>query len=151
MSERIVGIRRGQILTEIDVASAVPGEGGQFTGLIDTGSQESGVSRRVIERLAATSPLIPESFKRVVPLGRAGVRTPAYRFWMGLRLEDDTGSEPTFGGTLGTFWQIPSQPDGFDVLVGMDLIERFAVKIDGGICTLRRRQPPSATAPAARR
>lgn len=150
MRERIVGIRRGQILTEIDVATAVPGDGGQFKGLIDTGSQESGISQRVIERLAPAVPLVPDSFKRVTPLGGAGVRTPACRLWMGLRF-DGLGSEPGFGGGFGVYFQIPNQPADFDVLVGMDMIERFAVKIDGGICTFRRRDAASATTRAAPR
>lgn len=150
MSERIVEIRKGQIITEIDVSTVVPGEGGQFVGLIDTGSQESGVSQRVIEQIAPAAPLAPESFEWVAPLGGLGFRTPAYRLWMGLRFGGH-GDEPGFGGGFGTFWQIPSQPDGFDVLVGMDIIERFVVKIDGGTCTLRRRQLASATGRAARR
>jgi len=58
---------------------------------------------------------------------------------MGLRF-DSHGSEPGFGGGYGLYWQMPKQPEGFDVLVGMDIIERFAVKIDGGSCTIRRRQ-----------
>lgn len=150
MNARIIEIRKGQIITEIDVATVVPGEGGQFIGLIDTGSQESGISQRVIEQLAPSAPPTPESFEWIAPLGGPGFRTPAYRLWMGLRFGGH-GSEPGFGGGFGTFWQIPNQPDGFDVLVGMDLIERFAVKIDGGVCTIRRRQPPSATGRAARR
>lgn len=134
MSERIIEIRRRQIVTEIEVAAAVPGEGGRFTGLIDTGSQESGISERVV---ADAGPFEPSGYKRVAALGGVGVETPAYRLWMGLRFgpEDD----PSFGGCFGTFWQIPSRPQGFDVLVGMDLIERFTVSIDAGKCTLRRR------------
>ena len=138
MSERVIEIQQRQIVTEIEVAMAVPGEGGKFTGLIDTGTQESGVSERVIEQLAATAQLPPDTYKRVASLGRAGVRTPAFRLWMGLRF-DSPGSQSGFGGGFGTFWQIPSQPEGFDVLVGMDIIERFAVKIDRGTCTLQRR------------
>ncbi len=138
MSERIIEIQRRQIVTEIELATAVPGEGGAFTGLIDTGTQESGVSARVIERLAAAAPLSPDSYRRVTTLGDTAVSTPTYRLWMGLRF-DSTGSGPGFGGGFGTFWQIPSRPEGFDVLVGMDMIERFAVEIDSGVCTLRRR------------
>lgn len=138
MRERVIEIQQRQILTEIEVAMAVPGEGGKFTGLIDTGTQESGISERVIEHLATATTLPPDSYKRVASLGGAGVRTPAFRLWMGLRF-DSPGSESGFGGGFGTFWQIPSRPDGFDVLVGMDVIERFAIKIDRSICTLRRR------------
>ncbi|MCY3948095.1 MAG: hypothetical protein OXF61_02715 [Acidimicrobiaceae bacterium] len=138
MSERVIEIRRRQIVTEIEVAVAVPGEGGKFTGLIDTGTQESGVSERVIAHLAVTAPLAPDTYKRVASLGGAGVRTPAFRLRMGLRF-DSPRSESGFGGGFGTFWQIPIQPEGFDVLVGMDIIERFAAQIDRGPCTLRRR------------
>lgn len=138
MSQRIVEIRRGQIVTEVELATAVPGEGAQFAGLIDTGAQESGVSERVIDRLAVTAPLAPDKYSRIAPLGGSPVETPAYRLWMGLRFED-VASEPSFGGGFGSFWQIPRQPEGFDVLVGMDIIERFSVSIDSGICTLRRR------------
>lgn len=134
MSERIVEIRRGQILTAVDVAAAVPGEGGRFTGLIDTGAQESGISELVI---AATGPFEPSGYRRIAPLGGPGVETPSYRLWLGLRFGTD--DDPSFGGQFGTFWQIPSRPVGFDVLVGMDIIERFAVSIERGICTLRRR------------
>ncbi len=137
MSERVVEIHQSQIVTEIEIATAVPGEGVRFRGLIDTGTQESGVSERVVEQLAATSPLAPDSYKRVASLGGASVRTPAYRLWMGLRF-DSLDRDPGFGGGFGTYWQMPRQPEGFDVLVGMDIIERFAVKIDRGICTLRR-------------
>lgn len=133
MSERLVDIRRGQILTEFEVAATVPGEGGRFIGLIDTGTQESGVSERVI---AAMGPFEPSGYKRVVPLGGPGEETPAFRLWMGLRFGPD--DDPGYGGGFGTFWQIPSQPVGFDVLVGMDIIERFAVSIDRGVCMLRR-------------
>lgn len=87
MSERVVEIRRSQIVTEIEIAAAVPGEGVRFRGLIDTGTQESGISERVVEQLAATSPLAPDSYKRVASLGGASVRTPAYRLWMGLRFD----------------------------------------------------------------
>lgn len=92
MSERIIEIRRRQIVTEIEVAAAVPGEGGRFTGLIDTGSQESGISERVV---ADAGPFEPSGYKRVAALGGVGVETPAYRLWMGLRFgpEDD----PSFG------------------------------------------------------
>lgn len=138
MSERIIEIRQRQIITEIDVAAVVPGEGGRFQGLIDTGTQESGISERVIERLSAAAPLGPDSYRRVASLGGTGVRTPAYRLWMGLRF-DNLGGEPSFGGGFGIFWQIPSRPDGFDVLVGMDVIERFVVEIDRDSCTLRQR------------
>ena len=138
MSERIIEIQRRQIVTEIEVATTVPGEGGKFTGLIDAGTQESGISEQVIEQLAAAAPLAPDSYKRVASLGDAAGSTPAYRLWMGLRF-GGPGTAPGFGGGFGTFWQIPSRPEGFDVLVGMDIIERFAVKIERGVCTLRRR------------
>lgn len=138
MSQRIVEIRRGQIVTEVELATAVPGEGGQFAGLIDTGAQESGISERVIDRLAAIAPLAPDKYSQIAPLGGSPVETPAYRLWMGLRFED-VANEPSFGGGFGSFWQIPRRPEGFDVLVGMDIIERFSVSIDSGICTLRRR------------
>ncbi len=71
MSERVVEIHQSQIVTEIEIATAVRGEGVRFRGLIDTGTQESGVSERVMEQLAATSPLAPDSYKRVASLGRA--------------------------------------------------------------------------------
>jgi len=35
VSERVIEIQRRQIVTEIEVATSVPGEGGIFTGLID--------------------------------------------------------------------------------------------------------------------
>lgn len=90
MSERVVEIQQSQIVTEIEIATAVPGEGVRFRGLIDTGTQESGVSERVVEQLAATSPLAPDSYKRVASLGRASstARSSATPRWCSQSLHE---------------------------------------------------------------
>ncbi len=115
-----------------------PAEAIAFRGLIDTGTQQSGISQDVIDALGNGSDFVPHGFESVKGIGGRRRRTPFYTLWMGLRFgrEDQTH---TFGGLLKPFWLMPEVEDDFDVLVGMDLIERFAVEIDNGACTLRFR------------
>ena len=88
MLQRIVDIEQARIITDVEVSTWNPAEAIAFRGLIDTGTQQSGISQDVIDALGNGSDFVPH---------------------------------------------------GFDVLVGMDLIERFAVGINNGTCTLRLR------------
>lgn len=138
MPQRTVDIEQGQIVTDIEVSTWNPGEATAFRGLIDTGTQQSGVSSNVIDALGNGTTLVPHGFQHVKGIGSRRRKTPVYTLWMGLRFTRDDQSE-TYGGLLKPFWLMPQDEDDFDVLVGMDIIERFAVEIDDGVCTLRSR------------
>ena len=138
MSELIFPIRRGQIVAEVEVAVWRPDQAIPFRGLIDTGAQESGISRSVVAALGDEESIEPHSFDFVKSFGGPAIRTPFFALWMGFRFSSENLPD-AFGGMLKPYWLMPHEEAGFDVLVGMDIIERFAVSIDRGVCTLRRR------------
>ena len=137
-------------MTEIDVATVPCPVREGSSPASSTPARKSQVSpQRVIERLAATAPLIAGELQasRAARSALGSGLRPVGSGWDCASKRVTAANQPS-EACFGTFWQIPSQPDGFDVLVGMDIIERFAVKIDerfavkidGGICTLRRPQ-----------
>lgn len=138
MLQRTVETRQGRIITDVEVSAWNPAEAITFRGLIDTGTQQSGISRNVIDALGNGTAFVPHGFDYVKGIGGRRRRTPFYTLWVGLRFARDDQTD-TFGGLLKPFWLMPEVEDGFDVLVGMDIIERFAVEINNGTCTFRLR------------
>jgi hypothetical protein len=98
-----------------------------FTGLLDTGATASWISSKVVARFGLT------------PIGKGRVvvateirQLPLFLFRLGLiGMEDGPGALPyVFAETFG--YQI-KQADGFDVLLGMDVLSQtdFSMRRDG--------------------
>jgi hypothetical protein len=98
-----------------------------YTGLLDTGATASWVSSAIVRRFD----LRPVAKKQVVVATEIRIR-PTYLFRLGLIGDDQpkTAIPIVFAETMG--FEI-SQAEGFDVLLGMDVILQtdFELKRDG--------------------
>lgn len=98
-----------------------------YTGLLDTGATASWISSTIVRRFG----LVPVAKKQVVVATEIRVR-PTYLFRLGLIGDDQpsTAIPYVFAETMG--FEI-TQAEGFDVLLGMDVIlqTEFQIRRDG--------------------
>ena len=113
----------------IDVALSEPGgEQLAFKALVDTGAQATSVSPRVIEALG----LVPTGPVSLIVASGESIASHKYR----ARVDIPIGYNLTAGGSTNFFYGdeltvvgLPHDPDGHDVLLGMDLIGIFHITI----------------------
>lgn len=100
---------------------------GNYTALLDTGATASWISSKIVHQFA----LAPITKKPVVVATEIRVR-PAYVFRLGLIGDDEpsTSLPIVFAEIMG--FEI-NQADGFDVLLGMDVLSQtdFSMHRDG--------------------
>ena len=110
-----------------------------YNGLMDTGAQRTGVSPRLV---AEHSPVQVDVGLMQVANGHVD-QVPIYLMNVGIAIpgeaeltqEEDqlhfSGQLHVVGQTLPVMG-LPNQPDGFDVLLGMDLLSMFCLTLHGG-------------------
>ena len=128
-----VAVQNRQVLTETLVSATPEGQGRRFLGLVDTGSQRSAVSERVVN--AVEFPGNPVEYLDVGGIGSSARSTPAFWLWLGIELDPGHGQVVPHGRQLSV-WQLPPPvPPNFDVLLGMDFLSLFELVLNDRTCT----------------
>ena len=136
MNELTAPVWNRQVLAETLVAVTPETQARRFLGLVDTGSQRSAVSVRVIGSME--TPEGPIEYLDVGGIGSSARSTPAYWLWLGIELDPGHGQPVPCGQQLSV-WQLPPPaPPNFDILLGMDFLELFEIKHNDRTCTFTR-------------
>ena len=119
----------------IQVAAAVTADRStpdhRFTALVDTGAMMSAVSPRLARRVGV-APLGRMPF---VPATGQPVETNMFGMFLAIPVETPTvdGDVRTYAAGLPlTVFELPYQPDDFDVLLGMDMLASFHITMHPG-------------------
>ena len=135
MSELTVPVWYGQILVETLVARTREEPVRQFLGLVDTGSQRSAVSERVLNAVGPTQN--PVEYLDVGGIGSSAQSTPAFWFWLGIELDRGPSGQSRIGQQMSLWRLPPPAPPNFDILLGMDFLSLFEITMNGRTCTFR--------------
>ena len=127
MPTLIADVERHQII----VASAVSASGHagpperKYRSLLDTGSQITLISQRVVRDIGAAS----IDAGQFMPASGEPVKTDKYNVTMNIPIEMQKPSsagnprtETVFRGKQVDAWRLPYQPEGYDIILGMDFL-----------------------------
>lgn len=129
-------VRNRQILVEALVAPTPEAQARRYVGLVDTGSQRSAVSERVVNALDASQD--PVEYLDVSGIGSSARSTPAFWLWLGIELAPGHRSPVPHGHQLSV-WRLPRPaPPNFDILLGMDFLSIFEIVLNAQECSFRR-------------
>lgn len=131
-------ITDNQILLGVGVSVPDLQQEGQppaFAALVDTGAQRTMVSSQVVAHLAAT----PTGIASFMPASGQPLETP--EFWLNINIPiavgSPEGSQITFAsGQDLSVLLLPFDPHNFDVLLGMDLLQRYHITMWSGAFVL---------------
>ena len=120
------GIQNQQILLIVHVR----GDGGNaardYDALLDTGSQGSMISPKVVEEVD----LKAFGYTSIIPASGQSIRTRKYRIELGLPI--DIGDAFMSRNSKMDVAELPFQPTNFDVLLGMDFLMKLHFTMYGG-------------------
>lgn len=120
-------VRNNTIHIGVSVAVAdAPASAHRFDALVDTGAQGTMVSDRVVARTNAR----PVGRSAYLPASGIPVATNLYavHMWIPVDIPDDPYN---FGGPLAVR-ELSYQPEGYDVILGMDMLCRCHITMHGG-------------------
>ncbi|MXW59363.1 MAG: hypothetical protein F4124_12820 [Acidimicrobiia bacterium] len=126
-----VEVADDQIL--LRAAVLIPGIEGDtppsFDAIVDTGSQITMISERVVESIGAES----IGRRKILPVSGTPLIVPTY--WLGvfipITLENTEPNTFAAGRNLEAA-QLPYEPSTYDILLGMDLLIGFHITMYGG-------------------
>jgi len=136
LNELTVAVWNRQVLAETLVAVTPEAEASRFLGLVDTGSQRSAVSERVINSMGSSQD--PVEYLDVGGIGSSARSTPAFWLWLGVELDPGRDQPIQCGQQLSVWRLLPPAPPNFDVLLGMDFLELFEIVLNDRACTFRQ-------------
>ena len=123
-------------ITVASVSGEPAAEGRAYHSLLDTGAQTTCIS----EKVAAELGLVPIGTADIVPANGELIRTPKYRIRLDVPIEggvvkDEGGEEvpeTTLRGLDVDVAQLPYQPHGYDIILGLDFLYGFHVTMFRG-------------------
>ena len=107
----------------------------RFSALVDTGSTNTGVTQGVVDALGAEQIGVEDIWHADGAL----LTTPSYKIIVGIPITTslDSGETRTYvSGESLIVDLIPDQPDGIDIILGMDLLRRFHITIYESQCII---------------
>lgn len=107
----------------------------RFPALIDTGSTNTGVTKRVVDALGAEQIGVEEIWDANGEMRE----TPSYRIVVGIPIITplDSGETHTYvSGENLIVDLISDQVDDVDIILGMDLLQRFHITVYGSQCII---------------
>ena len=140
-----VQVKNNQVLLQVHVTTVqapqegdhpwtAPHEGGHtWTALLDTGAQCTFVSPRVIQQLDVPS----TGIANFMPANGEPVETDVYRLSISVPISLGTADDPTAptfsSGSVVDVMLLPFNPEGYDVIFGMDLVSRYHITLHNGL------------------
>ena len=122
-------VENNQIIIVVAVRLGSTDTAHYYKALLDTGAQVTAIAPKVVDDLKLT-PIRP--LKLTVASGEE-VKSFQYRARVYIPINYNTtnppGAQPFLMGNQLTVAGLPYQPDGYDVLLGMDLIGSFHMTI----------------------
>ena len=119
----------------------------EFVALVDTGATTSMIAQRVVQRLEFA--IIGTD--KFIPATGVPTETTLHRVALAVPTEtehNETSSETTFTIQDGVLvLKMPKPLQGFDVVIGMDVLMDFHIQIHNGVFTISRRGGPTPTPP----
>lgn len=115
-----------QIIVGARVGLAIPAEH-HFNALVDTGATRTMITRTAAVAIGA-QPVARDNF---VPASGQLTPTDVYALCVGVPVGDGAGNEFVASGTLFVL-ELPFHPDGWDILLGMDVLTRHHITLYHG-------------------
>lgn len=107
----------------------------RFDALIDTGSTNTAVTQKVVDALQAKQIGVEDIWHANGVLET----TPSYKIVVGIPIStplDSGGTHTYVSGESLIVDLIPDQPDGIDIILGMDLLRKFHITMYESQCII---------------
>ena len=118
-------VDNNQIIIGARIGLDIPAEH-HCNALVDTGATRTMITHTAAVAIGA-QPVARDNF---IPASGEPTPTNVYAVCVGVPVGDGAGNEFVAGGTLFVL-ELPFQPDGWDVLLGMDVLTKYHITLYG--------------------